>query len=429
MLIPIFTVHASELTNATPLLMGIALGSYGLSQGILQMPFGMLSDRFGRKPIITFGLILFAIGSFIGAWAHSIEMMILARVLQGAGAIGSVLMALLADLTADEQRTKAMAVVGVSIGISFSLAMIISPMLAKHSGLAGIFYFTAILAIFALLLLHWVIPTPKQDPFHERDIIQPAQFRQVLTNRHLQRLNAGIFFQHLILTSTFYVLPLLLKQYIQQGQLSEAWHFYLPLMISAFIMMVPVIVWGERRQRMKVVFITAVSLTALSQFALIGLNQHWQGICVAMVVYFVAFNILEATLPSQVSRQADGANKGTAMGIYSSSQFLGIFAGGALAGVTYQFADISGIFVFNSIISLLWLGIAAFTNPNVYELTHSIPFPHDDSTDHSALLQALNDLPGVTSVSISHKEQKLYLRVAKDKYTKNSAEELIRQRG
>ena len=424
MLIPIFTLHAGDLTGATPMLIGIALGSYGLSQGLLQIPFGMLSDRFGRKSIITFGLILFAIGSFMGAFVHSIEMMILARVLQGAGAIGSVLMALLADLTPDEQRTKAMAVVGVSIGVSFSLAMIISPILAEHTGLAGIFYFTAVLAMFAILLIHLVIPTPEKDPFHKRDVIQPGQFKQILKNRHLQRLNAGIFFQHLILTSTFYVLPLLLKQQVQQGHLSEPWHFYLPLMVGAFILMMPVIIFGERRQHMRLVFTLSVTLTALSQFILIFFNQHWIGMCIAVTVYFIAFNILEATLPSQVSRQADTTNKGTAMGIYSSSQFLGIFAGGALAGITYQYAGSTGIFIFNSIVCLLWMLIAAFMKPNAYQLTHIIPFQHEGADDVT-LQQELRQLAGVNSVSISHDDQKIYLRISKDTYVKDSAEEII----
>lgn len=426
MLIPVFTLHATELTGATPALMGIALGSYGLSQGILQIPFGMLSDRFGRKTMITLGLILFAIGSFIGAWAHSIDMMILARVLQGAGAIGSVLMALLADLTPDEQRTKAMAVVGVSIGLSFSLAMIISPILAERHGLAGIFYFTAMLALFAMLLLHLVIPTPKKDPFHEHAIIQPTQFKQVLASRHLQRLNAGIFFQHLILTSTFYVLPLLLKQHIQQGHLSEAWHFYLPLMLGAFVLMMPVIVFGERRQHMKLVFMASIALTTFSQFTLIFLNQHWLGICMTMGVYFVAFNILEATLPSQVSRQASTANKGTAMGIYSSSQFLGIFAGGALAGITFQYAGNTGIFIFNSVVSLFWIFIASYMKPNAYELTHTIPFQHQE-TDNTALKQVLSQLTGVISVSISYEAQAIYLRISKETYLTGSAEKMIRK--
>ena len=207
MLIPVFTVYANHLTAATPMLMGIALGSYGLSQGLLQIPFGMLSDRFGRKPIITIGLLLFACGSLLGAFSTSIYSMIIARTLQGTGAIGSVLIALLADLTPDEQRTKAMAVIGVSIGLSFSLAMVLSPAITHYFGLSGIFYLTSFLALLGLVLLHAVIPTPKKEPFHIDSEANPALFKEVLYNRHLQRLNLGIFCQHFILTATFFPSP------------------------------------------------------------------------------------------------------------------------------------------------------------------------------------------------------------------------------
>lgn len=424
MLIPIFTLYANELTHSTPMLIGVALGSYGLSQGLLQIPFGMLSDRYGRKSLITVGLILFTIGSLIGALAHSIEWMIAARILQGAGAIGSVLMALLADLTPDERRTKAMAVVGITIGVSFSLAMIISPILANYAGLAGIFYLTATLAVCGILLLHLVIPTPSKDPFHQHNVINPQQFRQVLKNPHLQRLNVSIFFQHLMLTSTFYVLPLLLKQHIQQNHLSEPWHFYLPLMLSAFVFMIPAITLSERKNKMKQVFILAVVLSTLSQLMLAFFNSNWISLCMTMLVYFVAFNILEATLPSQISRQADTSSKGTAMGIYSSSQFLGIFTGGALAGVAFHYAGNTGIFMFNAGIGLFWIVIAAYINPNAYQLTHTISFnsiPDDDTLLTNTLLQ----LPGVRSVFISRAEQKIHLRVEKANYIKNSAETII----
>ena len=424
MLIPVFTLHASDLSGATPMLIGIALGCYGLSQGILQIPFGLLSDRFGRKPMITIGLILFAIGSILGAFAHSIEMMIAARILQGAGAIGSVLIALLADLTPDNQRTKAMAVVGITIGVSFSVAMIISPILVEHSGLAGIFYLTAGLAIVAIALLHLVIPTPEKDPFHEHNVIHAQQFIPVLKNRHLQRLNVGIFFQHMILTSTFYVLPLLLKQHIQQGDLSEPWHFYLPLMLFAFIVMMPIIGIGERYRRMKFIFMLAVGLTTASQLMLVLFNQHWGSLCAAMIVYFIAFNILEATLPSLVSRQAGTTNKGTAMGIYSSSQFLGIFAGGALAGVTFQYAGGVGIFLVNTVTGLLWILIASYMKPNSYQLTHTISLNHT-ITDEVELQHKLNQLAGVSSVSISHQDQKIHLRISKESYINGSAEAII----
>lgn len=426
MLIPIFTTYAPGLTNATPALIGLALGSYGLSQGILQIPFGMLSDRLGRKTMITIGLILFAVGSLMGAWAHTIHMMILARALQGAGAVGSVLMALLADLTPDNQRTKAMAVVGISIGFSFSLAMIISPAIAEFSGLAGIFYFTALLAVIALLLLHLVIPTPVKDPFHAQETIQLHAFKQVFTNNHLLRLNASIFFQHLILTSTFYVLPMMLQEQIRQGHLSEAWHFYLILMLGAFILMLPIIAIAERRHRLKVVFMLAVILSTASQFTLIFLNQSWISISIAMMVYFIAFNILEASLPSQVSRHAPLATKGTAMGIYSSSQFLGIFAGGALAGILFQQAGNTGIFMMNAVISLIWAFMTTFMKPNAYELTLTIPLA-PELQHYPTLQEALNQLPGVCSVSIALDQHCIHLRVAKEKYIHGSAENCLRQ--
>jgi MFS family permease len=426
MLIPIFTLYANELGHASPTLIGIALGSYGLSQGLLQIPFGMLSDRFGRKSIITIGLIFFAIGSLIGAYAQSIELMIVARILQGAGAIGSVLMALLADLTPDEKRTKAMAVVGVTIGLSFSLAMIISPMVAGHYGLAGIFYLTAIMAIAAICLLHFVIPTPKKDPFHQHDIILPQQFKQVLKSQPLQQLNAGIFFQHLILTSTFFVLPLLLKEHIQQGHLSESWHFYLPLMVVAFIIMVPIIAIGERKQQMKRVFILSVALTALSQLLLIFFSQHWISLCLTVIVYFIAFNTLEASLPAQVSRQAGANNKGTAMGIYSSSQFLGIFVGGALAGITYNYAGGIGIFLFNTLMSLLWLSITFFMRPNDYQITLTFVLKNARvNTDE--LQHALQQLKGVDSISINSTEKTIHLLVSKAHYENDSAETILQK--
>ena len=426
MLIPIFTLHTAELQHATPMLIGIALGSYGLSQGILQIPFGLLSDRFGRKPMITIGLIFFAIGSLLGAYAHTIEMMISARILQGAGAIGSVLMALLADLTPDNQRTKAMAVVGITIGISFSLAMIISPALAEYAGLAGIFYLTAILALFALLLLHLVIPTPTIDPFIQQKIINSKSFKLVLKNHHLQRLNAGIFIQHMILTSTFYVMPLLLKHQIQEGHLTEPWHFYLPVLLLSFILMLPVIAIGEKKHQMKFVFIFAVALTSLSQLILLFFNPHWFSICLAMGLYFIAFNILEASLPSFVSRQANTENKGAAMGIYSSSQFLGIFVGGALAGALFQYSGVTGVFLFNATIGIIWVIIAWFMKPYAYQLTHTIPYPNIQ-LDETILQQKLMSLPGIHSISISPENRLIYLRIAKDTYQKGSAEIIMQE--
>ncbi|MDP3704374.1 MAG: MFS transporter [Legionellaceae bacterium] len=360
MLIPVFTVYATQLVGATPTLLGIALGGYGLSQGILQIPFGMLSDRYGRKPILTLGLILFTVGSVYGAYTHSIYGMIFARILQGAGAIGSVLIALLADLTPDKHRTKAMAVIGVTIGISFSLAIVLSPIITRHFGLSGIFYITAGLAILGLLMIHTMIPTPIHQTCDANATVNAIRFKTVIGNHNLQRLDLGIFFLHLILTSTFYAIPMLLQQQIKQGDLSDSWHFYLPLMIVSFLAMVPCIVFAEKKRQMKRVFIASVAVIGLSQWVLAFSYHSLFSLWTFMFTYFVAFNILEACLPSLISKQAPIHNRGCAMGIYSSSQFLGIFAGGALSGILFQNLGYTGIFIMNGSIALLWFFLARY---------------------------------------------------------------------
>lgn len=425
MLIPVFTVHANHLTSATPTLIGIALGSYGLSQGLLQIPFGLLSDRFGRKPMITIGLILFAAGSLLGAYTTSIQGMILARTIQGTGAIGSVLIALLADLTPDEHRTKAMAIIGMTIGMSFSLAMVISPALTHHFGLSGIFYLTTLLALIGLIILHGVIPTPKKEPFHTDSGTNPALFKQVLCNTHLQRLNVGIFCQHFILTSTFFAIPILLQQQLLLGHLTKQWHFYLPLMVLSFFVMVPFLVVAEKKKRIKTLFVLSVLITFICQVALVLNHTSWFAICGFMFAYFVVFNILEASLPSLISKQASSESKGTAMGIYSSSQFLGIFAGGAVAGIVYQYTESQGIFMINSLVAMIWLIIAHFIEPELYLTTLILPY-ENNQLETSLLIDQLKSLPGVQDVAINLEESTIYLRLNKALYRDGSANQLLR---
>lgn len=424
LLIPVFTIYAANLKDATPALIGFALGGYGLTQGLLQMPFGMLSDRWGRKPILTLGLILFAIGSFLGALTDSIYGMILARTLQGTGAIGSVLIALLADLTPDDQRTKAMAVIGMTIGTSFSLAMVISPALSSHYGLAGIFYLTAGLAILGLILLHLLIPKPNKEIFHTDSEARPSLFKPVIKNRHLQRLNIGIFCQHFILTATFFAIPLILSQQVKEGALAQQWHFYLPLMICSFIVMVPFIILAEKKKLMKEVFVTSVILTTLTQGLLTFFYHNWYSLCLLMFVYFIAFNILEASLPSLVSKQANPKMKGTAMGIYSTSQFLGLFAGGSLAGILYQWHSDEGIFIINALIGCIWIITSIFMKPNVYLSTlilHYLP----SQIESKLLTTQLLKVAGVKEIAIAEEEQLLYLRIDKEHYVPGTAEQVL----
>lgn len=365
MLIPVFSVYAVPLRSSTPALIGIALGGYGLSQGLLQIPFGMLSDKYGRKPIISIGLLLFIFGSLLGAYTDSIYGMILARILQGTGAIGSVLIALIADVTDEADRTKAMAVIGATIGFSFSLAMMVSPMITHYFGLSAIFYLTAILAGFGLMLLYTCIPTPTQASKPSHRVIHSNQLKAVIYNRSLQQLDMGIFFQHLMLTSTFFAVPILLQHYIQQGALQQSTYFYLPLMVGAFLMMIPFIVLSEKKNRAKPIFLSSIALTCFAQLILAFTHYHWLSLCCLMFVYFTAFNLLEAMLPSLVSKQAPASVKGTAMGVYSSSQFLGIFIGGALSGAMYSIAQTRAIFIMNAMIALLWFIIAWSMHPPV----------------------------------------------------------------
>lgn len=425
LLIPVFTIYAGDLRGATPTLIGFALGAYGLTQGLLQMLFGMLSDKLGRKPILTLGLLLFASGSLIGALTDSIYGMILARTVQGTGAIGSVLIALLADLTPDEQRTKAMAVIGMTIGTSFSLAMVISPALSHRYGLAGIFYLTAALAVLGLMLLHFVIPSPKNEHFHSDSEAKPSLFKPVLRNRHLQRLNLGIFCQHFILTSTFFAIPLILSHQVQLGHLTQQWHFYLPLMLFSFILMIPFIILAEKKKLMKPIFIMSVLITALAQGLLAFTYQDWFSLCLLMFVYFVVFNILEASLPSLVSKQANPNSKGTAMGIYSTSQFMGLFAGGALAGILYQWDSSQGIFIINALLGCIWFITSIYMKPNVY-LSTLIIHHKTHHSEHDALNSMLLNIAGIKEVAIAEEEHVLYLRIDKEHYQPGSVEKMLR---
>jgi len=357
LLIPVFSLYANNLSGATPALIGLALGCYGLSQGLLQIPFGLLSDRYGRKPMIIAGLVLLALGSILGATTHSIAGMMLARTMQGMGAIGSVLMALLADLTPESKRTSSMAVIGGSIGLSFNLAFIISPPLAQHTGLSGLFMVTVVLAFLGLVLIHFVVPNPKTAP-EVNTTPYRTRLREVFQHTELQRLNLGIFCQHAMLTATFFVLPLRLSAAMEAHQLTALWHFYLPMLVIAFLAAVPVILFAEKRGKTKLVFLVAVGLMGLAQALLTQNTLPWVGFCSIMFIYFLAFNALEAMLPSLVSKRTNPNNKGTAMGVYSSCQFLGIFAGGSLAGLLYQNHGSQGIFITNAFIAILWLSAA-----------------------------------------------------------------------
>jgi predicted MFS family arabinose efflux permease len=314
-----------------------------------------------------------------------------------------------------------MAVIGMTIGLSFSLAMVISPALSSHFGLAGIFYLTALLAILGLLLLHLTIPTPIKEPFHSDSEANPALLKSVINNTHLLRLNLGIFCQHFILTSTFFVIPLILNSHIKHGNLHQPWQFYLSIMVLAFIFMVPFIIYGEKKNRLKLVYLGSVLCTLITQYLLQYASQNWLALCAFMFFYFVAFNILEALLPSQISKQANPKSKGTAMGVYSTFQFLGIFAGGASSGFLYQWNGESSIFTSNALLSVLWFIVSCSMKTNPTFVTLIIPYPYKEKVEN-VLLQRLTQLSGVQDASFAEEEEIIYLRVDKTLYQPGSAE-------
>lgn len=356
MIYPVFTAYARGLHGASAEMIGLALGAYGLTQGLLQIPFGMLSDRIGRKIVIAFGLVLFAVGSVVAARATSVEGVLIGRVLQGGGAVGSALLALLADLTREEVRTRAMASVGVTIGLAFVVAIVVGPALAAFIGVAGIFWVTAVLALLGIAIVLALLPQPEATA---RDAARGAagSFLRVLRSRELLRLDLGIFALHAILTTSFLALP---------GLLERAFHLapdgstliYLPVLAASVVVMIPTVIVAEKGGKMKEIFLATIGALAVSMLLLVFGEGNRPVILIAMVAFFSAFNVMEAMLPSLVTRFAPPEAKGTATGIYSSLQFFGIFVGGAVGGVAASLGGGRGVFAFAALIALAWFAVA-----------------------------------------------------------------------
>jgi MFS family permease len=357
LILPVFAVHAKTLPGGdSATLVGLAMGIYGLAQAFGQLPFGIASDKYGRKPVIIFGLILFAAGSFIAAMASSIEWVIVGRALQGAGAISAAVTAFIADVTRDEHRTKAMAMVGGSIGITFALSLIVAPVLYRLIGMGGIFGLTGILAILAILVVLFVVPAA---PVMKK---QRVMFGEVLKNRELMRLNYGVFALHLTQIAIFFIVPSALVQYANLP-VAEHWKIYLPVVLASFLIMLPPIFVAEKRGKIKQVFVGAILLLFLVQVGmwlfLSQMTAHWMILVLLLLAFFVAFNILEASQPSLVSRIAPPAAKGAALGVYNTMQSLGLFCGGVLGGWLKQHMGASSVFMLGALLTIVWLIIAS----------------------------------------------------------------------
>ena len=349
MLFPVMSVYASEYDNSTPFLVGMAIGVYGLTQALLQIPFGYLSDRFGRKPILIFGLIIFFLGSVLAANTSNLILVVLGRALQGGGAISAVLMAFLADSVNEENRAKANAFVGFQIGVAFMLSLLIGPIISSKVGLQGLFWTIALLSLIAMLIV-FSLEHSKPITYYKLSL---NAFKETLT-KELVTLDLSIFSLHLILAAGFIVMPILIVEN-QIVTMVDNWHLYLPAIFLSFLGMLPLIVVSEKFKKTKYILLLCIILLIISQFFFLNASLSFQLFLITLTIFFIAFNSIEALLPSLLSRTASSSKRGLAMGIFSTSQFLGTFFGGAIGGLIYDIYDLNSVFLFTIFVALIWL--------------------------------------------------------------------------
>jgi len=410
MILPVFALYAETLEGVTPLMIGLAIGIYGLTQAIFQIPFGMLSDRIGRKPVIAMGLVIFALGSVIAAMADSIFWVVIGRALQGSGAIAAAIMALTADLTREEHRVKAMAMIGASIGLSFAFALIAGPIVNSWIGVDGIFWLTAVLAIAGIFVLYKIVPTPIHSRFHRDAEPVPEQFKTVLSDSELLRLDAGIFILHMVLTATFVVVPFALRDFAELP-VDEHWQIYLPVLLIAMAVMVPFIIIAEKRRRIKQIMSGAIVVLAISEFLLMIDHSSTSSIFFALLLFFIAFNVLEASLPSLVAKTSPPHIKGTAMGVYSSSQFLGAFVGGVSGGILYGSYGLEGVFGLCGLVLLFWAYLAATMRNPKYLGSFMVNVGIVDEVQAKQLVNDMTRVTGVAEVIVIPEDGIAYLKV------------------
>ena len=409
MIMPVFAVYGQQLAGYSPMWVGLAIGAYGLTQALLQIPMGMLSDRYGRKPIIMIGLLVFALGSLVAAFADSVYGVTLGRALQGMGAIASTVLALAADVTRDEQRPKVMAIIGMCIGVSFAASLVLGPVLVAKIGLSGLFNLTSALAFCGILVVLFLVPdavskAPKGDT---RAV--PELLSALIRDPQLLRLDVGIFVLHLVITSVFVALPLMLTDL--DFATEQHWVLYFPTLLVSFFLMVPLIIIGAKNQKMKQMFRLSLLMLATSLLMMWLFNGHLYGLIAAILLFFTSFNYLEASLPSLIAKFAPVGQKGSAMGIYSSSQFFGAFFGGILGGSLYQLYGAGGVFIGSAVLVFgWWLFSAGMSNPEVLK-TYTLDAKVDDRDDAESMVEQLMALPGVAEAIVVLDDKAAYLKV------------------
>lgn len=423
MLMPVFAIYGANLEGFSPLWIGLAIGAYGLTQAVLQVPMGLLSDRFGRRPIIVGGLILFAIGSVIAAIADNVYMVTLGRAIQGTGAVASAVLALAADLTRDEQRPKVMGFIGMCIGLSFSLALILGPIITESSGLSGLFWTTAGLAVVGIFIVLFSVPHSVNKAPKGETIAVPAMMKQLITHPQLMRLDVGVMLLHLCMTAIFVAFPRLL---IDAGlpALSH-WKVYLPVVILSFIFMVPMIIVTSKKQCDKATFLLAIAGVSLSLLALFIWHDSMLQLALALFVFFVGFNYLEASLPSLVARISPAGQKGSAMGIFSSSQFFGAFLGGMLGGMIVESYGYEVVFAAGAAIGLLWTVFAVGMKVPTKSQLISLPSSISSTQDADAAAEKLVALEGVLEATVVLEDKTTYLKVESHRFNIEQARQIV----
>lgn len=422
MVLPMMALYAAGLDGATPLRVGLALGVYGLTQAIFQIPFGILSDRLGRKPLIIAGLGLFLLGSIVAALSDEIMGVIIGRALQGSGAIAAVILALVADLTRDQQRTKAMALMGMSIGASFLFALMAGPVLDQWFGMDGLFWMTAVLAFFASGLVIWVVPTPPRTSGDPVSGAAAGHFLEVLKSSQLLRLDVGIFLLHMVLTALFVAIPFALVDVLALER-DAHWRVYVPVLLVSIVLMAPMLIAGMRRQLTFVVFRIAIVLLLGAFSLLFAGHERALTLLAGIGIFFIGFNLLEAMLPSLVTRIAPGYAKGTATGVYNTFEFFGVFVGGAFGGLLHGAYGGTGVFVFCALASFAWLLLSFFGSPPQLRESLTLRLSPDNSDDAS-IKRALSLLPGVDQVSFFSRDRIVYLRVNEEEFDRGALRDI-----
>ena len=422
MVLPVLTTYGMALSGASETLIGIAIGIYGLAQAVFQIPFGLMSDRVGRKPLIIFGLIIFCIGSIVAASTDSIWGVIIGRALQGSGAIAAAVMALLSDLTREQNRTKAMAFIGISFGVTFAIAMVLGPVITHAWGLHALFWAIAGLTLVAILITVAVVPSPATHILNRESSMVKGSFSKVLNNPKLLKLNFGILCLHILLMSSFVVLPQVMEH--AGFPPAEHWRVYLVTMLTSFVAVIPVIIYAEKKRHMKQVFMGCVAVLLLAELVLWSAGLHLWVVIAGIQLFFLAFNVMEAILPSLISKESPAGYKGTAMGLYSTSQFIGVAIGGSLGGYVYGNAGADAVFLLCAAIAVVWLLVSATMTEPPYVSSLRITLSELAVKD-SALQARILAQPGVAEAVVVPEEFSAYVKVDTKQTNRKALEQLV----